>query len=146
MTVKADEAVGAVGAVGAAAEELGDEEVERTPEEQAYDRSLEGKAPYPLRQAEELTPGEVGELIGLTSSGDPEVLKRLAGAIWAVYCAPEPATLASIARDQGVTVERIRQIVARSLGLMRHPSKRKRLARRVAGDTRLWHALMHGCG
>lgn len=112
-----------------------------TPQEPGDD----GLAPKPLRQATELTKANVHALIGEPASKDPDVRLRLAEVVWLVYCRDEPASLASIARSYGVTTERVRQLHNHGIRLMRPSDRRGKVLGAVRSDTRLWHAIMHGC-
>lgn len=53
----------------------------------------------------------------------------------------EGRTFRDIGLQFGVTRERIRQIEAAALQMLRHPSRREAVTRAVARDSRLWEKL-----
>lgn len=72
--------------------------------------------------------------IGYNTSG-PRAAAVLAGRF------AERRTLRDIGLQFGVTTERIRQIEAKALRILRHQSRREAIERIVAQDSKLWAAL-----
>ena len=109
------------------------------------ERSIEGLAPHPLRQATELDLDRIVDLVGEPASRDPDVRQRLAQVVWAMYCDEPAETMAGVSRRFGVTTERVRQLHAHALRLLRHPTRRPAVKDGIRPDTRLYHAIFFGC-
>jgi hypothetical protein len=109
-------------------------------------RAADGCAPEPLRQATELSMQDVCALIGTPVGGSVRAQARLAEVIWRHYCNRQAAHLSEIGRAFGVTTERVRQLEANALRLLRYPDRHAAVRETVRTDTRLWHAIHHGAG
>jgi len=89
-------------------------------------------------------------LLALFSRGEnPRGAEANTDVLWRRYCLPKRETLDSIAGSRGVTRERIRQIEAKALRKLRHPTRAvslrtmgghvpERLWVQVFGDLRPW--------